>query len=91
MTTDNPDIAERVGPDAYLLRGKLVTEDELVADAERVWKRDQVLAELDRDAGEPLEGLDVHTKALKILATRGLADTYTAREYVDACLEAGAL
>ena len=90
MTTHNPDIAERVGRDAYLLRGKFVTEDELVADAERAWKRDDLLAQLDRDLGESLVGLDVHKKALEILAARGLADSYSDEQYLDACKKAGA-
>ena len=90
MTTNNPDIAQKVGRNAYLLRGEVVTEDELVADAERAWKRDHLLAQLDRDTGESLVGLDVHKKALKILAARGLADNYTDEQYLDACKKAGA-
>jgi hypothetical protein len=90
MTT-NPDIAERVGPDLFRLRGKLVTGEELAEDAERIWRRDYEVAELlDRELGEPLAGLDVHKKALEILAGYGKADTYTDAEYIDACQKAGA-
>jgi hypothetical protein len=90
MTAHHPDIAEKIGPDAYLLRGKIVTDEELVADVERTWKRDALLVQLDRDIGEPLVGLDIHEKALEILAARGLADSYSDAQYVDACVKAGA-
>jgi hypothetical protein len=90
MTTHNPDIASRIGPDAYMLRGKVVTEEELVADAERGWKRDYLLAQLDRDTGEALDGLDVHTGALAILKEQGKAENYTDDEYISACKAAGA-
>jgi hypothetical protein len=73
-----------------MLRGKLVTDEELVADAERAWKRDHLLAQLDRDTGEPLDGLDIHKKALEILTARGLAHSYTDKQYLSACKEAGA-
>jgi hypothetical protein len=89
MTT-HPDLAQRLGPDAFMLRGRVVTGDELVADAERMWKRDNPLADLDRDLREPLSGLDVHRAALAILKDQGKADTYSADEYVDACIKAGA-
>jgi hypothetical protein len=35
-------------------------------------------------------GADLHEAAIRILTAKGKADTYTAREYVDACTEAGA-
>jgi hypothetical protein len=90
MTTPNSGIAQRVGPDTFLLRGRFVTGDELTADAERAWARDDLIAQLDRDTGVALTGLDVHRAALEILAARGLADDYTDEQYIDACTTAGA-
>jgi hypothetical protein len=90
QTHNHPDIAERVGPDTFLLRGRFVNGDELVTDATRALQRDDLIAQLERDTGESLVGLDVHRKALEILAARGLADSYTDEQYLDACKRAGA-
>jgi hypothetical protein len=88
--THNPSIAQRVGPDTFLLRGRFVTGDELVADATHAFEREDLIAQLERDTGEPLDGLDVHKKALEILTARGLANNYTDEQYVAACKQAGA-
>jgi hypothetical protein len=47
---------------------------------------------LDRELGlvEPEIGRAVHMQAIKTLASRGKADTYTDDEYVAACIQAGA-
>src|SRR5262249_253030 len=59
--------------------------------ARRVWERDRLLAQFDRDRDESPVGLDVHTGALEILAARGLSDSYTSEQYIDACKKAGAM
>ena len=55
-----------------------------------MWERDHLPAQVDRDLAESPVGLDVHNKALEILAARGLADSFTDAQYLDACKEAGA-
>jgi hypothetical protein len=80
-------MAEEVGTLAgermFRLDGQLVNEATLLGTVERRHANADLVREVDRELGEALTGLDVHTTAMKLLASRGISNP-TADQLLDA-------
>lgn len=74
------------GERVYRLDGELVTDAKLLGTVERRHANADLVREVDRELGEPLTGLDVHTTAMKLLASRGIHDP-TYDQLVEAYVE----
>jgi hypothetical protein len=70
----------------YRLDSELIDDATLYARVERQHANENQTRELDRELGDSLRGLDVHTTAMKLLADRGISDP-TYDELVDAYAE----
>jgi hypothetical protein len=72
----------------WRLDGELISDDTLVARIEKQHARESEASELDRELNltTPMQGLDVHTTAMKLLASRGIHNP-TYDELVDAYAE----
>jgi hypothetical protein len=73
----------------YRLDGQLVNDATLLATVERRHANADLVREVDREIGEPLTGLDIHTAAMKLLACRGISQP-TADQLLDVYKELGA-
>ncbi|MEK6275524.1 MAG: hypothetical protein AABM30_09320 [Actinomycetota bacterium] len=65
---------EIAGVRYWRLDGELIDDNTLVARVERQHASENQTRELDREIGESLRGLDVHTTAMNLLADRGISD-----------------
>jgi hypothetical protein len=83
-------IAEPAGEIAgvryWRLDGEMIDDATLVAKIEKQYASENQSRELERELGDSLTGLDVHTTAMKLLADRGINDP-TYDELVDAYAE----
>jgi hypothetical protein len=72
----------------WRLDGELIDDDTLVAKIEKQYASENQMRELDRELNltTPLKGLDVHTTAMKLLASRGIHEP-TYDQLVDAYAE----
>jgi hypothetical protein len=82
-------VAERIGPDEFLLRGEVLSGAELEAKMreeyeDNEYEIDAVYRRVEREIGR-----EVDTAARKLLAARGIYDA-DAATYLQACREAGA-
>jgi hypothetical protein len=76
-----------LGEQAFEVDGQIMTASELRAHAARLGERDEVLAAAE-DSGLPLQGADLHSRALLALRKAGKGDTYSASEYSEALSQA---
>lgn len=77
---------EIAGVRYWRLDGELIDDATLYARVERQHASENQTRELDREIGDSLRGLDVHTEAMTLLASRGIQDP-TYDQLVDAYAE----
>src|SRR5213592_2318196 len=82
-------IAQRIGPDSFLLNGKVLSGEEVEAAVMEQLAEDHEHDELRADLGPSLKDANVHTRAMRLLSERGVWEP-DGPTYLRACQEVGA-